>query len=257
MMYSKQHIEDQIMGHFRQHQVIRREELWAFARRLDPQIKEARFNYILLDLKKKGKLRDVGKGVYTPGDKVEFRPEPDKMITGLIDFLKKSTSMDETYDIWTTAWLNEFLELQATSAMYILEVDKLSMERLFYTLRDHGSYPFVFTNPDRTVIETYISGLPQAIVIWPLISRAPVERREQVTFPTLEKILVDLYCDTDLFFAYQGSHLIHIFEAAFSKYPINFSRLFNYAKRRNRKQELEAFLLKHTNTKTEINSTRK
>jgi hypothetical protein len=254
-MYSKQHIEEKITSTFWHQGVIRREELWAFVRGLDPQIKEARFNYILLDLKKKGKLRDVGKGVYAIGDKVEFHPATDKIMTSLIDHLKRTTSLDGPYDIWTTEWLNEFLELQATSAMYILEVDKLSMERVFFSLRDN--YSFVFSNPDRAVIETYISGLPQAIIIWPLISRAPLETNRPVTFPTLEKILVDLYCDTDLFFAYQGSQLIHIFEAAFSKYPINFSRLFNYAKRRNRVQELQAFLLKHTNTETEINSTKK
>jgi len=255
MMYSKQHIEDQIMGRFSQHQVKRREELWSFVRRLDPQIKEARFNYILLDLKKNGKLRDVGKGVYAIGNKVEFHPATDKIMTNLIDHLKQKESLEGTYGIWTTEWLNEFLELQSTATMYILEVDKLSMDRVFFSLRD--KYSFVFSNPDRPVIETYISGLPQAIVIWPLISRAPLDTNRGVAFPTLEKILVDLYCDTDLFFAYQGSQLIHIFEAAFSKYPINFSRLFNYAKRRNRGQELEAFLLKHTNTKTEINSTKK
>lgn len=254
-MYAKEYIEDMIMSTFGSKGIFKREELWRFVRGLDPQIKEARFNYILLVLKKKGKLRDIGKGVYAPGDKVEFHPEPDKMMTSLVGHLKETASLEEPYDIWTTEWLNEFLELQATSAMYILEVDKLSMERVFFSLRD--KYSFVFSNPDRTVIETYISGLPQAIIIWPLISRAPLDTNRLVTFPTLEKILVDLFCDTDLFFAYQGSQLIHIFEAAFSKYPINFSRLFNYAKRRNREEDLQAFLLKHTNTKTEINSTKK
>ncbi len=255
MMYTKQYIEHKIMNTFWQQRVIRREEVWAFVRRLDPEIKEARFNYILLDLKKNGKLRDIGKGVYAIDDKAEFHPASDKMMTSLVKHLKETTSLEGQYDIWTTEWLNEFLELQATSVMYILEVDKLSMDRVFFSLRD--KYSFVFSNPDRTVIETYISGLPQAIIIWPLISRAPLDTISLVTFPTLEKILVDLFCDTDLFFAYQGSQLIHIIEAAFSKYSINFSRLFNYAKRRNREEDLQAFLLKHTNTKTEINSTKK
>lgn len=257
MIYSKAYIEEKIISTFSPKRIFRRAELWRFVRGVDPEIKEGRFNYIILDLKRKGKLRDVGKGVYTIGDKMEFSPDPDEMITGLAAFLNHSAGLDGAYDIWTTEWLNQFLELQATSIMYILEVDKLSMERVFFSLRDQGSYSFVFSNPDRTVIETYISGLPQAIIVRPLISRAPVQIRDQLMYPTLEKILVDLFCDTDLFFAYQGSQLIHIFEAAFSKYPINFSRLFNYAKRRHRELALQEFLLKHTNTKAEINSTKK
>jgi len=96
-------MEDKIMSTFWPKRIFRREELWRFVRGLDPQIKEARFNYIILDLKKKGKLRDVGKGVYTVGDKVEFQPEPDEMIMGLADFLNHSASLDGgAYDIWTT-----------------------------------------------------------------------------------------------------------------------------------------------------------
>jgi hypothetical protein len=256
-MYAKAHIEDRIISTFRHKDVFKREELWTFVRGLDPDMKEARLNYIIHGLKKKGKLQDVGKGVYTIGSKEEFRPEPDEMIRKLAEFIHRKAGLEDAYDIWSTDWLNEFLELQATSSMYILEVDKLDMERVFFSLRDQGNYNFVFSNPDRTVIETYISGLPEAIIVWPLIKRAPVETRGQVTFPTLEKIMVDLFCDTELYFAYQGAQLIHIFETAFSKYPINFSRLLNYAKRRNREQALQAFLLKHTNTQTEINSTKK
>jgi hypothetical protein len=256
-MYAKAHIEDRIISTFRHKDVFKREELWTFVRGLDPDMKEARLNYIILGLKKKGKLHDVGKGVYAIGSKEEFRPEPDEMIRKLAEFIHRKAGLEDAYDIWSTDWLNEFLELQATSSMYILEVDKLDMERVFFSLRDQGNYNFVFSNPDRTVIETYISGLPEAIIVWPLIKRAPVETRGQVTFPTLEKIMVDLFCDTELYFAYQGAQLIHIFETVSSKYLINFSRLLNYAKRRNREQALQAFLLKHTNTQTEINSTKK
>lgn len=252
-MYSKQHIEEELIRTFRHQEVIRRDELWAFAHQLNPQIKAAQFNYILLDLKKKGKLHDIGKGIYTTGVKEAFRPEPNDLIRKLAAFATRITESENNYCIWSTAWLNEFIELQATAIMYILEVDKMDLERVFFSLRDVDDKTFTtsFLHPDRTVIENYVAGLHVSFVVWPLITRAPVETHDNLSFPTLEKILVDL------FFAYQGVQLIHIFEAAFSKYPINFSRLFAYAQRRNRKEELQAFLLQHTITQTTIPSTKK
>ena len=71
----------------------------------------------------------------------------------------------------------------------------------------------------------------------------------KVAVPTLEKILVDLYCDEKLFFAFQGSQLDKIFEGAFEKYSINLSRLINYAKRRNREEGVKQFLLKNLGEK--------
>lgn len=244
-----------IMSTFWTREVFTRKELWDFVHSADPDVTEATFSYILFDLRRKGKLRDVGTSIYTKGDKVEFQRSTDKMMTNLLDHLKRTSSLEGDYDIWTTEWLNEFMELQATSAMYILEVDKYSMERVFFSLRD--TFPNVFSKPDRAVIETYITGVSDAIIIWPLISRAPINKDRLVPFPTLEKILVDLFCDTDLFYAYQGSQLVQIFQSALSNYPINFSRLFGYANRRNKQQEIKAFLLKHTDTKTAINSTTK
>lgn len=255
VMYKKSHLEDMLLSTFYKKEVFSRAELWDFIHGLDPTIKDHQLTYIIVDLKKRGKLRDVGKGVYTIGDKVEFHPPTDKMMTALAEHLKKVISQEQPYDIWSTEWLNEFLELQATSIMYIVEVDKEDLERVFYELRDH--YSFVFANPDRAVTETYIPGLAEAVIVRPLISRAPLDTNRLITFPTLEKILVDLYCDADFFFAYQGSQLVKIFQAAILKYPINFSRLFNYAKRRHRQQDLQAYLLKHTDTKTAINSTKK
>jgi hypothetical protein len=70
-------------------------------------------------------------------------------------------------------------------------------------------------------------------------------------------MLVDVFCDADLFFAYQGHQLVQIFQSACSRYHVNFSRLLNYAKRRNRKQEIADFLLAHTDAKAAINATKK
>jgi hypothetical protein len=79
---------------------------------------------------------------------------------------------------------------------------------VFYSMKDSGDFPSVFINPDDRVIENYISELPEAIVVGPMLTRAPTMKLGSNVFPSLEKILVDLFCDPELYFAYQGQQLV-------------------------------------------------
>jgi len=130
------------------------------------------------------------------------------------------------------------------SFLIILEVDKNSVEGVFYTIKDAG-FSNLYLKPDKKTIATYISELKEAVIVEPMISRAPVRKLKNVMIPRLEKILVDLYCDDELFFAFQGSQLVKIFEGCFEKYLINFSTMFNYARRRHREDTLKEFLDNH------------
>jgi len=184
----------------------------------------------------------VKKGVYTLKEKRLFKPDMDKTIIRIGKILEGSFD-HHFYNIWNTTWLNDWSELQATFSMIILEVDRESMERVFYNLKDkHPNQP-IFLKPDEAVISTYVSELSQSLIIKPMILRAPVLKIKKVIVPTLEKILVDLYCDDKLFFAFQGSQLIKIYQSCFERYIINLSTMFNYARRRKREEAIKVFLL--------------
>jgi hypothetical protein len=250
-MYSKKYIESRLMEHFSPKEVFSRDQLFAFFRTLDPDLKESTFTWRIFDLKKRHRIRDVGKGVYTIEQKQLFKPDADGVINKIGSFLDNSFT-HHYYNVWTTSWLNEFVDLQATSFLYILEVDKMSIEQVFFSMKDSSEFSHVFINPDGAMINHYISELPQAIVLVPMISRAPTMTVKKIILPTLEKILVDLYCDPKLYFAYQGQQLVKIFEAALSKYVINYSRLLNYAKRRHREDTLKEFLLEQSGLQNEV-----
>jgi hypothetical protein len=241
MWLPKKQLETQLIQQFTGREIFSRDELFSFFKQYEPDLKEGTFGWRIYDLKQKHIIKDVKKGFYTLEQKQPFRPVPDAMIEQLGNFLQNSFLI-HFYNVWTTAWLNELIELQATSFLYILEVDKESIQEVFFTLKDKGKFQNLFLKPDQRVIETYISELREAIVIEPMITRAPVFKMKNIIFPTLEKILVDLYCDEELFFAYQGYQLVKIYEACMEKYLINYSRLFNYAKRRNREEALKNFL---------------
>jgi hypothetical protein len=57
--------------------------------------------------------------------------------------------------------------------------------------------------------------------------------------------MVDLFADENLFHFYQGSEMINIYEKIIDRYSINFTKLFSYAKRRKKEQEIKQFISKH------------
>lgn len=240
-MVHKINIQDQLNAEFGHRDNFSREELFRFFRQFEPHLNEGTFGWRIYDLKKKHIIKDVLKGVYTLESKQQFKPDigqPIKQLSGLA----KEANEAHHYNIWTTQWLNEMIELQATSFLYIVEVEKEAIERVFYRIKENARFRNVFLKPDDTVIETYVSEVETAIIVKPMVSRAPTMTVKNIVLPTLEKIMVDLFCDDRLFFAYQGSQLVSIYERCIDKYVINFSRIAAYARRRKREEAIKHFM---------------
>jgi hypothetical protein len=72
--------------------------------------------------------------------------------------------------------------------------------------------------------------------------QTPLQKVDSIFTATLEKILVDLFCEDVLFLFYQGSELGNIYNEAFSTYSINEKSMLRYANRRKRKAKLIPFL---------------
>jgi hypothetical protein len=106
------------------------------------------------------------------------------------------------------------------------------MEAVFNTLRDAGYE--VWLNPSEDIIYKYIDFRKPIIIVKALVTEAPTEKINDITVPTIEKLLVDIKKDED--FAYlQGSEAQRMWEIGESLYNINPSRLKRYAKRRGLK----------------------
>ena len=152
------------------------------------------------------------------------------------------------YSIWETGWLNEFSRHQASKQIIIIEIENDFTESLYYLLKDSTRFD-LYLNPDGKVIELYVSESVSPVIIKKLITRSPLVKRteKKVTFytPQIEKILVDVFVAVKLFYMYQGSELVTIYENAIANYTVNFTRLFGYAKRREREPEIKSFLSKN------------
>lgn len=240
-------IENKLIEEFRVRNFFTREELYDFFRYFEPDLKEGTLGWRIYDLKKKNIIKPLKRDLYTISYKPKYKPaiSPD-----LIRVAKKiNEKFDEVrYCIWDTELLNEFSRHQSNKRIQIIEIEKGFVESLYYYLKDNFKFD-IYLNPDKMAIEFYISESNYPIIIKKLITRSPVgsvtKNKVKLSIPLLEKILVDLYSDKKFFYFYQGSELRQIFENAIANYTINFTRLFSYARRRKKENELKSYLIEN------------
>ncbi|MGD1890851.1 MAG: DUF6577 family protein [Cyclobacteriaceae bacterium] len=240
-------IENRLIEEFKHKEYFTREDLFEFYRYFEPDLKEGTFGWRIYDLKEKNIIRPLKRGLYVISYKPKYEPEIS------LELIKLARRITENFEevrhcIWETKWLNEFSQHQASSRIILIEVEKDFVESLYYELKD-SSRNELYLNPDEKDINFYIAESNYPVIIKRLITRSPIVRRteKKVKFytPLLEKILVDLFAEKRLFYFVQGSELIHIYENAISNYAINFTKLFSYAKRREREQDIKQFMTNH------------
>ena len=240
-------IENKLIEEFKNRENFTREELFEFYRYFEPDLKEGTFGWRIYDLKNKNIIRTLKKGLYVISYKPKYKPKISQEVTKLAKRITDKFE-DAKHCIWETEWLNEFSQHQASRRIILIEIEKDFIESLFFELKD-SSRSELFLNPDDKVIDFYIAESDYPVIIKKLITRSPISKRAEkkvnVYTPLLEKILVDLFAEEKLFYYLQGSELIHIYENAINNYAINFTKLFSYAKRREREKDIKQFMVNH------------
>jgi len=152
----------------------------------------------------------------------------------LINLLKE---IRYDYIIYNITFLNEWLNQLIGKNTIFIEVDKKYFNSIYELLVDN-EYKNVLVNPSMQEIEKY--SLSDLIIIKPLYSRSPINRKEK-SF-TLEKIIVDLFVDDILRKYYSTSELPWIYKQIFKEYAIDEYSLNTYLTRRRIKEKFYEFL---------------
>jgi hypothetical protein len=232
-----------IKDRFKDRNSFTREDLLDFYLEYEPDIKKATFGWRIFDLRQKGIIRTIAKGVYVLSGKPEYKPHPSDKARKLARAFGRHLP-GSNYCISETSWLNEFSIHQTNTSVIILEVDKDLLEPAFFTLKNE--IKDLYLQPGPKEMEIYVLQKEDPVVLKSLISRSPTQGKRDknltVNLPHLEKLLVDVYCDRQIYFFYSGVEHGNIFSNAFDRYAVNLSRLRNYAKRRGKGIEVEAFI---------------
>ena len=237
-------IENRLIEEFKGRGAFSREELFDFFKYFEPDLKKGTFGWRIHDLKNKNIIKSIQRGYYTISYKPKYKPEISEDVIKLTKVISEHFE-NIKYCIWDTNWINEFAQHQSEKKIIIIEIEKDFIESLYYKLKDSFQFNF-YLNPDKKTIDFYISESQNPVIIKKLITRSPISKRteKRVKFhtPLLEKILVDLFTEKNLFYFYQGAELMHIYENALKNYTLNYTKLFSYAKRRERKQDIKQFM---------------
>lgn len=230
---------NKIKNEFKKFNIISTDDLFNFYKSKNPAIKRATVNWRIYDLVRRGVLQRVGRGLYVIGKEQKYLPSVsakeskiNKLIQNEFPFIN--------YCIWTTSILNEFSIHLSAFQYIIVEVEKEALESVYFSLKDN--FNSTFKKPGRGIVEEIISSQPNSIIINTFVSEAPVQNVKKTPTSTLEKLLVDLYCDKNLYYFVQGNELLNIYKNAFDKYTINQSKLLRYADRRRKRKQIDDFI---------------
>ena len=230
---------------FKDREAISRKELFDFYRQFEPELKETTFRWRIHDLKNKKIISSSSRDFFTFFHKPTFKPEIGEAERKIYSRIAKQFSGLKCC-IWSTKIANEFMLHIPVRFLTILQVEKEALEPVYEFLKEQN-FRNVYIQPEEKEIERYIYEHESAIILKTLISKSPTQSVDKVITTTLEKLLVDIYCDKKLFAAFQGNELIHMVNNAQSRYSIDYTRLLAYAKRRRKETEILEFISSKTN----------
>lgn len=214
-------------------------DLMEFYRTFEPEVKKTTVNWRIYNLVQEGILNRVGRGKFSLVKSDAYIPEISNKLTSAYKKIKSDFPF-LTVCLWSTSVLNEFMLHQPGRYYQLIEVEKDAMESIFYYLKDRNYS--VFMEPSEQLIRRYMIDEKEPWIVKPLVSEAPIQLVNGFPTVTIEKLLVDIFCDPVIFNAQQGSEMNQIFKEAFEKYTISESKMLRYASRRRKKLELNAYL---------------
>jgi predicted transcriptional regulator of viral defense system len=214
-------------------------ELRNVLEKLYPGRNENTLRWKIHDLKEKGAINHVTRGVYTLNkQKRSYLPEIPAEAKKLYKNIRKELPYAE-FSIAQTGWFNEFMLHQVFRTYLVLEVEREAAVSVFNRLSEQGKR--VFLDPDRKTFDLYVSHAENSIIVKPLISESPLMELDDIKIASLEKLLVDCICDTEIYSA-QYQEVDSIFKRVMEKYTINIGRLKRYSRRRNKTEKVAALM---------------
>lgn len=228
-------IENAITQQFKGVSEVPVDEIVRFLRGLYPDLALKTIQWRIHELKKKGIVHHVSRGIYSFTERQSYTPTVSASLKKLYHKIHKELPYINIC-VWDTRWLNEFMNLQLFKHFLIMEVEKDAAEAVHNRLVSPSVS--VFLDPDKELYEKYIANHDEVIIVKSMISEAPTLEVDEIVCASLEKLLVDSLADSLLFSA-QQSELNTIYANAFSRYKLNTNAMRRYASRRNKQLDLD------------------
>ena len=224
--------ESKVKQLFTRQEVITNTDILYLYRKEEPEIPEATVNWRIYHLVQKGVIQRIGRGKYREGKALTFFPELSAKTIKAGKFVGKEFPYIN-YCIWELSAINSFSQHLINYNVIFLEVEREVIDSVYRALKDMR-YKVVRIKD----IKEDLSDFAGYVCVRALVTEAPVLKEKSGQVASLEKILVDLYCDKE-FAPFQGNEIYHIYKNAFNDYTVNESTMLRYASRKEKKVEIE------------------
>lgn len=227
--------ESKVKQLFARQKVVTNTDLLYMYREEEPTIPEVTVNWRIYHLVQKGVIQRIGRGKYHEGNARFFSPELSPKTIKVGKVIKKEFPYIN-YCVWELSVINNFSQHLINYNVTFLEVEREVIDSVYRTLKDMR-YKVVRIKD----ITEDLSDYAGYVCVRALVTEAPVLKEKSGQAASLEKILVDLYCDKE-FAPFQGNEIYQIYRNAFNDYTINESTALRYASRKERKAEIETII---------------
>ena len=195
----------------------------------------------LQNLVKNGVLIRSGYGMFqiSSTTKPEFRYAISDTETKLYSQIKELYPYTNLC-IWNAQALSPFMQHVPNVDTIIIETERIAAEPIYEDVRRFAEGRVVLLKPKEREYHLYAAGSP-SIVIKDYITEAPILTINDITTPSLEKILIDATIAPELEFA-RGAEIYYIYENAAEMYNICKKTMLRYAARRGKKEEIDKLI---------------
>ncbi|MBR7000338.1 MAG: hypothetical protein IKI01_06935 [Lachnospiraceae bacterium] len=237
----------EVLPHLPVGEVFNKSTFRRTVRSVYPDCPETSVNWMLVTLRRQGRLASAGAGKYyrtpqdTPARKQYSYPHSP-------EYLALEKEITEAYPLvhfqmWELIQMNDFVNHQIAKNVIFVEAEAMLVDTVYELL--HGKHPYAMVQP--TYDAFYKQRAPETdIVVQKLLSEAPSPDANHSC--VMEKLLVDLLSKKLSGSLIERSEYPRIYEDVFRKYNIDETRMFRYAKRRHLYESLLSFI----KTKTDI-----
>lgn len=189
----------------------------------------------LSNLCRKGRLKRIGRGIYTAHISNTFQVKANAKARSLYKTLAKQFPLADFCVYGGSAITPLLHDLTPNKNIYV-ETNREVTESVFNALLPKYKGR-IFLSPTKKIASTYIDFGCENIIVKPLVTESPLMFDGRIPVPTIEKLLVDTRVDSDFYYLH-GYESMEMLRTAITHYDVNQTRLLRYADRRNEKESI-------------------
>ena len=142
------------------------------------------------------------------------------------------------FTVFETVLMNDFLNHLIAQNTIFIQVEKVVSAFVFRFLQDEGIGNVMY-KPTRKDFNLYWTA--DSVIVTDMVSEAPIASNNPHVI-TIEKMLVDMYCDKLIQSTYSKAEYPSVLEQVIKTYKVEKPKMLRYAGRRNKAAEIKKIL---------------